>query len=296
MTKILMASNPEKLAEELAKYKRTATVEAEYGTAVVEGSELTLAHHGTRSENPAPCLFEDGPVEVDAIGISHMDLDALGGIASILGHACAIDQKACPEFWAAAAFLDTNGIHRALDCPEWESEHQYILAFLAWHDENRLFPLRDGSVADVSAEISTGLDAIASILQGDPEMIKAGMEWENRRGEEEAACFMSEHGSIRIFVGEAFCNMYYRRPDDTVAEAIISFNRIMGSITLSFEDNGERLNACQIVQSLWGEGAGGHAGIAGSPRDKRMTFKDLKEIVRSVETNLKLMNFPGIES
>ena len=37
-----------------------ATVEAEYGDICVEGKDVTLAHHGPRSGNPAPCNTEVG--------------------------------------------------------------------------------------------------------------------------------------------------------------------------------------------------------------------------------------------
>lgn len=53
--KILLAPTYD-IAKEYADHNRVdATVEAEYGDDVVEGEILTLAHHGSRSNNPAPC-------------------------------------------------------------------------------------------------------------------------------------------------------------------------------------------------------------------------------------------------
>ena len=104
--KILISANPEALKKELDNFSKTVTVEAEYGSVVVEGTELTLAHHGDRSGNPAPCLHE-GKVDCDAIGLSHVDLDAMGGVLAVCGR-----KPVAPSFWELAAFVDVNGPHK----------------------------------------------------------------------------------------------------------------------------------------------------------------------------------------
>ena len=45
-------------------------------------------------------------------------------------------------------------------------------------------------------------------------------------------------------------------------------------------DGGKELSAKNIVQELWGPEAGGHPGIAGSPRGKEMTKKDLQQLAK----------------
>lgn len=300
-TKILLSSAPDELAKELAKYGRTATVEAEYGDRLVSGSVETLAHHGSRSHYPAPCLYLGSPVEeLEAVGLSHVDLDTLGGVAGLIGWPygaeCSFKNTEHPGFWRAAAFVDVFGSHKAEECLDWEEQKHRLQAFWAWSQENRVFAPRDGSVTDVTEKVLIAINTIQAILQEDPDLLEAGRVWAETQVKTEQRCFISDEGSIRVFAGDAFCNTFYRRPDGKVAEAIICFNTVAGSITLSFEDGGKLLNACKIVQSLWGSEAGGHAGIAGSPRDQRMTFKDLQEIFRSVETNLILAHFPGFDN
>ena len=65
-----------------------ATVEAEYGNICVCGYAATLAHHGERSNNPAPCNWPACPIlnDGDVIVVSHLDLDAIGGIAKLIDH------------------------------------------------------------------------------------------------------------------------------------------------------------------------------------------------------------------
>ena len=55
MFKVIMASNP----EILRSINPDFTVEAEYGEILVEGKYGTLAHHGSRSNNPAPCTVKN---------------------------------------------------------------------------------------------------------------------------------------------------------------------------------------------------------------------------------------------
>lgn len=85
--KFLVSSSQVNLATAL-EGKTSATVEAEYGDLVVEGSVLTLAHHGPRSGNSCPCLVENRPQgeqSIEVVGLSHMDLDTIGGCAALLG-------------------------------------------------------------------------------------------------------------------------------------------------------------------------------------------------------------------
>ena len=61
-------------------------------------------------------------------------------------------------------------------------------------------------------------------------------------------------------------------------------NTKFGSITVSALDNAFDCKA--VVQGLWGELAGGHPGIAGSPRGQAMTESDLIAAVKAVATAL----------
>ena len=63
---------------------------------------------------------------------------------------------------------------------------------------------------------------------------------------------------------------------------MLSYNEKFHSITLSFADGGEQYSAKEIVQQLWGPGAGGRDGIAGSPRGQEMTQEDLAKAFEKV--------------
>ena len=99
-TKVILAPTKE-LAETT---HADATVEAEYGDYCIEGKTVTLAHHGSRSSNPAPCNADVKPLDISkpqTILISHIDLDTLGGIMALTG-----EKPYDPSFWAAAEKID----------------------------------------------------------------------------------------------------------------------------------------------------------------------------------------------
>ena len=68
--------------------------------------------------------------------------------------------------------------------------------------------------------------------------------------------------------------------------AVVAFNTLNGSVTISFEDTPEGVSACEIAQTLWGMLAGGHKGIAGSPRGLRMELGDLLAATAAVQAAL----------
>lgn len=75
-------------ASALRRVAPTHTVEAEWGDEVVEGSVLTLAHHSSREGQPAPCLYRSPGhtwPKVALVGVSHLDLDTIGGIIGLMG-------------------------------------------------------------------------------------------------------------------------------------------------------------------------------------------------------------------
>lgn len=298
--KIFCSNNPKNLAAKLAEFEHTATVEAEYGDEVVEGSVLTLAHHGPRKDQPNPCLNRNvGPTEwandgvpLEAIGVSHIDLDCLGGVAAIMG------KKPGPQsFWELAAHIDSNGPHRAADHPTWNENKAQYYAYCAWARENQYWPPKDGSVEDVTERVEKAIGFLENLLQSEYsgawmsegiEWIEAGAVFEKKLAEDEARCLI-EAGRIRIFAGDVFTAAFYRNADGTVADATVSFGTKSGAITLAFEDGGKQYNAAKIMQELFGPEAGGHAGIAGSPRGKRMDFGDLAAVVLKLKSTLAEM-------
>lgn len=279
--KIFISNNPQNLAAELAAFSSTVTVEAEYGDFVVEGSILTLAHHGSRSGNPAPCLASNGVAggqEVEAIGLSHLDLDSLGGLMAVLG--------VKPEFsgfWILADFVDINGPHKLSQSGAEPQDVARLYAFWAWSQAHRLSPERDGSVTDVTEAVLEAVEVIQRICADDPDLLAQG---EAFRLAEEALnkrSFVQLEGGVVVRVADAFTNHLYLSPEGEVAKAVVAFNTTTGGITISLADPIVGVSAKDVVQALWGPAAGGHAGIAGSPRGQRMTLADLQAAFAAVQ-------------
>ena len=276
MTTIVISSNPKSLASAIAG-KSSATVEAEYGSVCVEGSVLTLAHHGPRAGNPAPCLasYEGLALVVtkgiEVVGVSHVDLDTLGGIMAIEGI-----KPDAPSFWALAAFVDVNGPHKLGESGASDEDIESLYAFWAWSQNHRVFPPRDGSVLDVTSQVQEACQAIQGILAGDETLLAAGQAFKAQEDALNEASFRKVMGTIALRNANGFCNHLYVTPEGEATQVVVAYNKKLRSITVSFASPRPQDNACSFVQGLWGPLAGGHAGIAGSPRGRKMTMRDAR--------------------
>ena len=260
------------------------TVEAEYGSTTIEGSRYTAAHHGDNWRNPAPCMdvdLNDKAEQNDVILVSHLDLDTLGGIARAIGHPAVYPQ----DFWQLAEFVDLNGPHKLPQSGAQDADIAALYAYWAWAQDNR-GPLRDtGRVHDVSGEVIEHLRAIEAILRGDKEVLAAGEEFRQAGERLNEESFVQVHDSgVIVRVGPTFVNHLYTTPQGEVCEAVLAFNTKTGSITLSFAEKIDTRNACNILQEALGPDAGGHAGIAGSPRGHRMRLSDLAKVLAAIPT------------
>lgn len=282
MAKVIMASNLD-----LVNRNYSATVEAEYGDFCVEGTKATLAHHGSRSNNPAPCCWSNElPVleSDDEILISHIDLDTIGGCLALLG-----TKPKCPEFWKAAAFVDVNGPHHIHELTE--LQHNMLNAYYAWSQTQPR--VRYTSVTDVTEVILAHKEIIERIIALDPELIDSGKRWEAESTAATESRLQYESPFIRGFVTDGFfCNAaYYSQKMAAVIPATVSLNTTTRAITIAFADGGRSCSAREIVQRLWGPEAGGHSGIAGSPRGWDITDEELKanfeKVILEVENSLK---------
>lgn len=280
---------------EIAKnIKADATVEAEYGEKVVEGSIITLAHHGPRSNNPAPCNTPDVPIlkEDAVILISHIDLDTLGGIYALQGRK--VEDAA---FWKAAEMIDVRGAHHIHELPD--SIQDKLNAYYAYN-ESLPRVARQTEAKDVTKEVDDSYKVLETILDvyapGHYNMIKAGEEWEQSITQAVEKCLLYENNDIRVFDTDGpFCAASYYSPrQHRTFPATITYNEKFKSITLAFEDGGKTLNAAHIVQKLWGPEAGGRSGIAGSPRNKEMTKKDLDNLVQEVSKEIRAHSFSTV--
>jgi len=278
----LLCSDPDNLAAALKG--RSATVEAEYGDRVVEGSVLTMAHHGPRAGYQAPCSYlnEDVPHDLDTVGLSHVDLDSVAGCLALIGR-----KPECPGFWKLAEFVDLNGAHKLSQSGASDENIRRLWAWWAWSETRPQYAPRDGSVTDVTEFIYQSMGTLMHILEADyrprgADPLKDGDEHRAAEQKLNEGSFIENLGGVVVRVAPTFVNHLYVMPDGTIGDTVVALNPQDGSITVSFADEPKGTNAREIVQKLWGDEAGGHPGIAGSPRNRRMKLADLLEAVGEV--------------
>ena len=264
-----------------------ATVEAEYGNRVIQGREVTLAHHGDLAGHPAPCN-DPAAVPLPAgrettILVSHLDLDAMGGILALEGQ-----KPEDPEFWKAAEFIDVNGPHHIHELPERVQDK--LNAFYAYVADvrSRYNIGRHTEAVEVTGQVKDYGAALEKIVdERAPEhaaMIERGREWQRETTKAVEDCLVQETDTVRVFsTNGPFCGgAYYSPARQKIIPAVITYNERFKSISLSFADGGRAHSAKKIVQELWGPGAGGRDGIAGSPRGQEMTMDDLTAVFGKV--------------
>lgn len=276
----------------------TLTVEAEYGAEVVEGTLYTAAHHQPTGSpfagrhvvdggRPSPCNDRDITHlgNGDVILISHIDLDTVGGVLRAFPEYADLFTEANQTFWDMAEFVDVNGAHRAHLFEGLTDE--VARQMYAWYAYSKGMPRtsRD-EVADVSNTIRDAGDALRRIFAGDAALLAAGNEFRQAETNLNARTYdrRAEKGVIlRVARNERdFCNHLYAAPDGVVGRAIVVYNTVTGAITISLAEPDERANCREIVQALWGGEAGGHKGIAGSPRGQRMATNEFDRAVAAL--------------
>jgi hypothetical protein len=279
MTKFILSSNPANLSSALALATSSGTIEAEYGSVTVSGSAFTWAHHGLNAGNLAPCSYISSPA-VECVGLSHVDLDTLGGCLAVLGRKRAQDGS----FWVLAEFVDLNGAHKLQESKASAQDIARLHAFWAWSEgAGRVFPPRDGSCLDVTEKVLAGCLVIEKVLNDDPDLLAAGevfrlageaLASESFRGVKEVA-------GLRIILRESekFTNHIYAH-QGVVCDAVIARNSKLDSLTLSFSDG--QGDACAVMQRAFGPLAGGHKGIAGTPRDQKFTSFDIERVIEAM--------------
>lgn len=281
------------LAEETPAH---VTIEGEYGSLVWEGSLFTAAHHqkdgpyqgrhqgGTE---PSPCNNGEIPFcpEGGVIGVSHFDLDTLGGVLRAQGPS-GFFRDSLDSFWALAEFVDVNGPHKLDQAGASAQDLEYLYAFWAWQEEeeNR-FP-RATEVTDVTDFFEEAGMILAMIFCGAVHLIEAGQAFKLAEEKLNRESFVECDGGVIVRVGPAFCNHLYVTPEGTVAKAVAHFNTVEGSVTISVADLPEGVSCLEIVQGFWGPESGGHDVIAGSPRGVRMGFYSLKAAYEALQSAL----------
>ena len=259
-----------------------ATVEAEYGDECLEGTMVTLAHHGPRSGNPAPCNTSDVPKlpPFATVVVSHIDLDTLGGIYALQGRKPEDDR-----FWEAAEMIDVKGVHHIHELDK--DIQDKLNAYYAYNYNHA--GERYSETVDVTKQVEDAYGVINDILDIDaPEhdmLIADGKEWAQAREAAVEAQLIYEDKNMRVFDSNGvFCAAsYYSPKQDALIPATVTYNEKTKTVTLGFEDGGKQYNAMEIVRSVWGPEAGGREGIAGSPRGVEMTKDDLHALVERLK-------------
>lgn len=257
----------------------SASVEAEYGDKVIEGELITLAHHIHKYiNNPAPCnTHVEALSDNSTIVVSHIDLDTIGGCLALMGI-----KKEDNEFWKAVEFIDLNGPHHIHELSE-ELQSKFN-AYWAYNSKN--IQDRTTEIKDVTDCIIAYGDIIDRIIENDRELLEEGRKWEQGK-EVVEKCLVAENEYVRVFNSSegVFCSASYYSPNmNKVIPATVVLNGKYKSVTVAFADGGKQISAKDLVQELWGPLAGGHPGIAGSPRGQEMKSEDAyKAAVRVIE-------------
>lgn len=141
-------------------------------------------------------------------------------------------------------------------------------------------------MTDVTKEVTRATTVLCAILDGvDAKgLLAAGAAWAKTKDELDRASFVTSKKGILFRKAEGFVNHLYRD-----GRMVVAFNEKLKAVTVSVADPIEGFNCKDFVQSLWGELAGGHAGIAGSPRDRAMTADEaVAAFEKAVETLTRL--------
>jgi len=284
---ILLATSA--LAADESEANPDVTIEAEFGAKIWLGSIYTAFHHQPVDDvQPAPCNNPLIPMLSEAtIGVSHIDLDCVGGCARVMGRMELFDAEDLEEFWQLAAFIDTSGPHRISEFKDAEAAKDRIHAYWAWSQANRQWPPKGDVVVDVTDQVMEHLSILDRIFRGDPELLAAGQAFKDGEAELSSKSFVSFKDNIVVRRSGSFVNHLYEMPDGQIADAVVGFNVDTGAITISFADGGNGERSCRdIVQMLWGEEAGGNPGIGGGPRERVMTEQDFEDAVEAVRQAL----------
>lgn len=264
---IVVSRNAEALRREISEHSYSVTIEAEYGNNTVSGSVLTLAHHGSNSANPCPCILNVehlGVVsrnQISIIGCSHFDLDTLGGILAVMGNKIAPD-----EFWSLAAKIDIRGIHN-VDLGDMQPQFD---AYYAYSETHRVY------VSNCIEYVNDIVDEYACFLNvlfyGDPaiqaELIEDGKKWRENLNDLDQDTFVKQYNKVILRkTSSKFVNNLYRSES-----IVVAYNEQTRAITVSRRDDSVDINCDAVVKKFFGEKAGGRAEIAGSPRDESYEF------------------------
>lgn len=193
------------------------------------------------------------------------------------------------EFWRAAEFLDLNGPHNLFKVEE-EARKKYV-AYQAYQANHRV--PRFTKVTDVTDIVLDHLDVIDKIIDKDEELIQDGIKWNEETKSKIEKCLFFENDNVRVFNSPdgVFCSAaYYSEKQGKVIPSTVTLDGKFKCVIVAMADGGKKISAKELVQELWGNEAGGHPGIAGSPRGQEMTEKDMLKLAKLVNERYNEIN------
>ncbi len=271
----------------------TGTIEAEYGDRVVEGSVFTMAHHGSRAGNRAPCEYEngearlpDGSIFRGLVGFSHLDPDALGGAMVVLEN-----KPPNRAFWDLVLRYDLKGLHAIEPAGEDPEAMRKLYALLAYFSENKVQLPRDGSVADITRDVLNAASSNLEIVSGGSDgWLRKGDLYREQQDNLNRTSFRFLREGVIFRISPEKVNHLYRTPDGMLARAVVKFDETLGSISLSFAGTPPAKNAIKILEEVLpgkdGDDPGGHASIAGSRRNGRYDLEAALAVVAATAREL----------
>jgi len=228
--------------------------------------------------------------------LSHLDLDALGGVMTLMGHTAMQDIA----FWTAAGKVDVEGPHR-LDPTD--PVRVSLAAYWAWAaDPANRAPRVTAGTFDATTLVKRHVGLIADIIGerrsgGKGSLHKAGAAFLADEELKNWASFrdLEQVGSLKLAtrVSSSFVSHLYRVPVDEelnaglLVDGVIALNTTTGAITLSWENGGvNRPSAEKVMQAAFGSQAGGREGIAGTPRGATFVEDDLEKVLSAIASCL----------
>lgn len=273
----------------------TVTVEAEYGMSVVEGTHYTAAHHvAAYHHRPAPCNDTDIPYVSDGtVLLSHLDLDAIGGALRTQRRFSALFRPKYNGFWNLVEFVDVHGLHTLYRSDALPADKARLHAWIAWATDN-VPTLSACDLHPITHLIERCGNVLARILSDDEELIADGAQHVQ---DAEYAFNLATRvaytpaGILIRHVGKAwgdqFANHLYDDLQGGTARAVVCYHWATRTITMSLAQDSAVVSCAEVLQVAFGDLAGGHASIAGSPRGQRMTLEDVNVAVELLETLLE---------
>lgn len=262
--KFYISSNP----EALRNLNPVASIEAEFGDEIVEGSKITLTHYSFGKNNRAPCVADVEEIAFGNVVLNHFDLNILGACMKLLGYKSKLFRELF--FWKSVEYIDINGPHRLFEFLNDDSISDFVEdclnAFWAWNSENNI--IVNDELTDGTDFINSAIDVMNSIFAFDEKLIERGREWADEQNSLNEDSFIShcKVGNYRIISRESdkFVNHLYSTLDGVVGNIIIAYNTDSNRIIISRENNNIKFNCYEFAKKLWEDKIEGSEDIANS--------------------------------